>query len=124
LEKSVTPDASFSYYFDDDGFLVFRGRLPPDEGELLVKAIEAMQLQILEDNQNDVSAETFVEKGKDNDDSNVSAETFTQITELGELNQREGLDINHETAASHWQGDQMDYDYSVAAMFELDVRVR
>jgi hypothetical protein len=79
-EASWKPDASFSYYFDDDGFLVFRGRLPPDEGELLVKAIEAMQLQILEDSQDDVSAGTFVE-GKEQD---VSAETFTQITELGE----------------------------------------
>jgi hypothetical protein len=31
----------------------------------------------------------------------------------------EGLDIDHETAASKWQSEQMDYDYSVAGMFAL-----
>ena len=35
------------------------------------------------------------------------------------LNQLEGLDIDHQTAASRWRGEQMDYDYSVASMFTL-----
>jgi hypothetical protein len=89
-EPNWKPDASFSYYFDDDGFLVFRGRLPPDEGELLVQAIEAMQSQMLEENQHDVSAETSEEdekevgKENDNDDADVSAETFTRVTEFDE----------------------------------------
>jgi hypothetical protein len=40
---------------------------------------------------------------------------------LEPLNQLEGLDIDHQTAASHWRGEQMDYDFAVASMFELRV---
>jgi hypothetical protein len=46
LEAEEEPDdlhalRSVDYYYDGDGMLVIRGRLPPDQGALVVKAIEA-----------------------------------------------------------------------------------
>jgi|TARA_B100002003_G_C14109393_1_gene533586 hypothetical protein len=32
----------FSYYYDEDGMLVFKGSLPPEEGAVLIKAVEAI----------------------------------------------------------------------------------
>ena len=48
-----------TYYWDDDGALVFHGRLPPEQGALLLKALE-MQLEkgFTEAPDRDVSAET------------------------------------------------------------------
>jgi hypothetical protein len=42
---------SFTYYYDDGGTLVFRGRLPAEQGAVLVKAIETMVDELRRDAQ-------------------------------------------------------------------------
>jgi len=44
----------FTYYFDDDGMLVFRGKLRPEDGAVFIQAMQAMMEEITEN----VSAET------------------------------------------------------------------
>ena len=53
---------SFNYHYDDDGALIFSGRLPAVEGALLVAAVEAAYAELAADapplNPSSVSAET------------------------------------------------------------------
>lgn len=51
-------ERSLRYYFDADGCLVFNGRLPAEQGALLVKAIERGMDRSFEDEAADVTAET------------------------------------------------------------------
>jgi 5-methylcytosine-specific restriction endonuclease McrA len=48
-----------SYYWDEDGALVFHGRVPAEQGALILKALEMqMEKQFQESTHSDVSAET------------------------------------------------------------------
>ena len=67
--KAQQDARQFSYYFDDDGMLCFRGKLAPEDGAVLVKAMEA----VLEK----MHQETFAREREEND-KNVSAETFSR----------------------------------------------
>ena len=49
----------FSWYYDDDGMLVFKGRLRPEDGAVFLKAMQDMMDQQHAEN---VSAETFSEE--------------------------------------------------------------
>ena len=51
-------ERSLAYYFDADGCLVFNGRLPAEQGALLVKALERSLDRSFEAAANDVTAET------------------------------------------------------------------
>ena len=59
-EPEKSPE--FSYYYDDDGMLVFRGRLRPEDGAVFIQAMQAMMDQQHAEN---VSAETFLQEGPD-----------------------------------------------------------
>jgi len=48
-------ERSVDWRFDDDGMLVIHGRLPPEEGALLVRAIEAMRERIYREERADES---------------------------------------------------------------------
>jgi len=48
-----------SYYYDDDGSLVIRGRLPAEQGAMVIKALEMAIDRADKEEPNDVSAETF-----------------------------------------------------------------
>ena len=60
----------FYCYTEDEGSVVFGGRVSSEQGQLLLKALEAM----IEDIDKNVSAETF--EGEQETEQNVSAETF------------------------------------------------
>ena len=51
-------ERTFSYYFDADGCLIFKGRLPPEQGTLVVKALERAMDQSFQNEAEDVTAET------------------------------------------------------------------
>lgn len=69
-------DRHFSYQWDEDGSLVIRGRLPAEEGELLLKALDAAR-----EAPADVSAEMSGEPA-----SSVSAETPDEPIEPAQSN--------------------------------------
>ncbi len=72
--KTQSHAREFSWYTDDDGMLVFRGRLAPEDGAVFVKAMDAVMHQVNE--------EKFQQKRAEETDQNlskdVSAETFSQ----------------------------------------------
>jgi hypothetical protein len=47
--KVQTESRKFSWYTDDDGMLVFKGRLAPEEGAVFLKAMEAVMHQMNEE---------------------------------------------------------------------------
>lgn len=49
-------DRELSYYVDEDGSFVFRGRLPPDQGALVMKALEAADAALRADAVEDKNA--------------------------------------------------------------------
>lgn len=65
----------FSWYFDDDGMLVFKGRLRPEDGAVFIKAMDAMMDKLNAnahqrerdsgEKTENVSAETFLPKQQD-----------------------------------------------------------
>ncbi len=72
------------WYFDEDGMLVVRGRLTPEDGAMFIKAIDAAfaQLQLPDEDsasQVDVDADACADADNDPADAckNVSAETFS-----------------------------------------------
>lgn len=73
-EQDKPPE--FSYYYDDDGMLVFRGRLRPEDGAVFIKAMQATMDQLNE--------KTFQQKRVSEQDKaeNVSAETFCEEEQL------------------------------------------
>jgi len=41
LARGQSDDRGLSYHWDDDGSLVVKGRLPPEQGALLIEALRA-----------------------------------------------------------------------------------
>ena len=72
--KAQTESREFTWYTDDDGMLVFKGRLPPEEGAVFVKAMEAVMHQM--------NQETFQRKRVESQDVGTNAETFLGAEEL------------------------------------------
>ena len=78
---------AFTSYYDDDGMLVFQGKLAPEDGAVFLKCLEAWfdlvnreereaEQEIDDTRQEDVSAETFLSPPEDSAEAeNVSAET-------------------------------------------------
>ncbi|MDO9519918.1 MAG: DUF222 domain-containing protein [Pseudohongiella sp.] len=81
------------WHYDDDGMLVIRGRLTPEDGALLIKAIDGAFAQLFQPSANSntqvagdqkkdhksVSAETFYSSQNPELQKNVSAETFSGL---------------------------------------------
>ena len=81
------------WHYDDDGMLVIRGRLTPEDGALLIKAIDGAFAQLFPPSVNshaqvkseqnnvreNVSAETFCSNQNPESQKNVSAETFSGL---------------------------------------------
>lgn len=57
-EAQQQANRGFSYQYDDDGSLVFRGRIPAEAGALLLKALQAAFEELPKPDARDVSAET------------------------------------------------------------------
>jgi hypothetical protein len=47
--KAQQDARAFSYHYDDDGMLVFKGRLAPEDGAVFLKAMDALMHQLNED---------------------------------------------------------------------------
>ncbi len=50
-------ERELSYYQDDHGFFVFKARLPPEQGALVIKALQAADEALLEDTAGDASGD-------------------------------------------------------------------
>jgi hypothetical protein len=50
-------ERELSYYWDEDGFLVMRGRLPPEQGAVVVRALQMASEALARDADGDASAE-------------------------------------------------------------------
>jgi hypothetical protein len=61
------------WHYDDDGMLVIRGRLAPEDGALFIKAIDAAFAQL---HQSSGPSEVQAGHGQESGPENVSAETF------------------------------------------------
>ena len=64
-----------TYYYDDDGSLVFKGRLPAEQGLLVLKALEAASEQLADEEKND-SAESSDDVALGDKRENDSAESY------------------------------------------------
>jgi len=64
------------YYDDDDGSLVLKVKLPPEQGAVVLQAVEAA-VKALEPSPQDVSAETSLRTGGNLSTEDVSAETLS-----------------------------------------------
>ncbi|MEX2334483.1 MAG: DUF222 domain-containing protein, partial [Pseudohongiella sp.] len=72
------------WHYDDDGMLVIRGRLTPEDGAMFIKALDGAFAQLQQpgeerDRQSDFekAIERNLEKDIESDPKNVSAETFS-----------------------------------------------
>jgi len=71
--KVQSDSRAFSWYTNDDGMLVFRGRLAPEDGAVFLKAMDAVMHQLNEEAFQRKRAET--ESDDNADEIDVSAET-------------------------------------------------
>jgi hypothetical protein len=69
-------DRSFSHWEEDDGMVSFRVRLPPEQAAVVLKAIEAAQSSLEEDEHPGVGVSEETPPAVKNSTSDVSAETW------------------------------------------------
>ena len=80
--NAVHVSREMTYYWDEDGSLVFHGRLPAEQGALLLKALEMqMEKQFQELQATDVSAETPEEPEPRSPVGARRADTLAEIAE-------------------------------------------
>ena len=85
-EQKREDDRTLTYYQDQDGMWVISARLPPEEGSLFVKTIEALVAPIQQEKR-----EQLLEK-KLSTEAGVSAETFSDTIEQEDPNHvQEGI---------------------------------
>jgi hypothetical protein len=90
------------WHYDDDGMLVIRGRLTPEDGALLIKAIDGAFAQLFPPSAN---METQENTERNNDAENVSAETFSGLN--GESGAQELPDSPEKTGAQEASDTQL-----------------
>ncbi|XOV88800.1 MAG: DUF222 domain-containing protein [Pseudomonadota bacterium] len=90
---------SFGLYQDDDGMYVFRGRLPADEGEVIVQALQHLGDIIWRERQKAAQAVANAPGKSDLQPENVSAETFSGEEEPA-LPPRQPADFSSTTASA------------------------
>lgn len=95
VKKEEQESRKLFYYQDEEGMWVIHARLPPEEGSLVVKALEAVATPVQETKREELGAERELTKGKisaeiseegapegnapeDNDNGEISAEIFSE----------------------------------------------
>ena len=81
-----------TYYHDDDGSLVFKGRLPPEQGLLVLKALEAASEHLRDEQKND-SAESPGGTAREDRTENVSAESSRPLAQRNDSAESYWVDI-------------------------------
>lgn len=122
-----------TYYYDHDGCLVMKARIPADQGELIVKALEmAMEDSFVADEEPEPvaarradalceMAETYT---NNSENSGSTADRYQVVVHVGggsagDPHLENGPHVTAETSVAKWYaGEKMDWEHAVSLLFD------